>query len=159
MYPLNLQNNRTVAERRLELLKKQLRREPQLHKKYKQSMHDLLSKDFARKVDTQESGPLSMFWYLPHHPVFNPQKPGKIIVVFDGSAKHCGTSLNDQLLQGPDPTNSLVGVLSRFREEQIALCQMSKRCFNHFEFVLATVTPLGFLWWPDGNLDSQPEEY
>ena len=53
--------------------------------------------------------------------------------------------------------NDFVGVLSRFREEQIALCHMSKRCFNHFEFVLATVTPLGSI--DDGNLDSQPEEY
>ena len=59
MYPPNLQNNRTVAEHRLELLKKRFRREPQVHKKYKQFMHDLLSKDFPRKVETRESGPLS----------------------------------------------------------------------------------------------------
>ena len=60
-------------------------------------------------------------WYLPHHPVLN--KPGKTRVVSDCAAKHKGTSLNDQLLSGqwPDLTNSIVGVLMRFREEQVAL--------------------------------------
>ena len=51
----------------------------------------------------------------------DPHKPGKIRVVFDCSAKYGGISLNDQLLKGPDLTNSLFGVLSRFRQERIAL--------------------------------------
>ena len=49
-YPPNLQNNRTIAERRFELLRKRLRKEPVVHKKYKEFMHDLLSKDYARKI-------------------------------------------------------------------------------------------------------------
>ena len=158
-YPPNLQNNSAVAERRLELLKKRFRKEPQVHEKYKQFMHDLLSKDYARKVGTRESGPLGTFWYLPHHPVFNPQKPGKIRVVFDCSAKYCGTSLNDQLLQGPDLTNSLVGVLSRFREEQIAVMSDVEAMFHQVRVRPSDCDALRFLWWPDGNLDSQPEEY
>ncbi|PFX17886.1 hypothetical protein AWC38_SpisGene17772 [Stylophora pistillata] len=48
-------------------------------------------------------------------------KPGKTRAVFDCAAKHKGTSLNDQLLTGPDLTNSIVGVLMRSREEQVAL--------------------------------------
>ena len=138
--PPNLQNNRTVAESRLQLLKKRFGREPQVHEKYK-------------RCKNQD------FWYLPHHPVFNPQKPGKIRVVFDSSAKHCGTSLNDQLLQGPDLTNSLVGVLSRFREEQIALISDAKALSHQVRVRPSDCDALGFLWWPDGNLDSQLEEY
>ena len=122
-------------------------------------MQDLLRKDYARKIETQESGPLGTFWYLPHHPVFNPQKPGKIRVVFDCSAKHCGTSLNDQLLQGLDLTNSLVGILSRFREEQIALMSDVEAVFHQVRVRPSDCDALRFLWWPDGNLDSQPKEY
>ena len=82
-------------------------------------MDDLISKDYARKV-RKENLDNSDVWYLPHHAVFHPQKPDKVRVVFDCSAKFQGTSLNDQLLQGPDLTNTLVGVLTRFRQEQIA---------------------------------------
>ncbi|XP_068238400.1 uncharacterized protein [Palaemon carinicauda] len=59
-------------------------------------------------------------WYLPHHGVYNQRKPDEIRVVFDSSAKFSGISLNDQLLQGLDLTNSLIGVLTRFREHQVA---------------------------------------
>ena len=53
-------------------------------------------------------------WYVPHHEVYHPNKPGKIRVVFDCSAKFVGLSLNSMLYKGPDLTNSLVGVLTRF---------------------------------------------
>ena len=59
-------------------------------------------------------------WYLPHHGVYNPNKPSKIRVVFDCSATSRGTSLNDKLLSGPDLTNRLLGVLLRFRQEIVA---------------------------------------
>ena len=52
-YPPRLQNNRTLAERRLLQLKKRLLREPLVHQKYKEFMDDLLSKDNARKVNRQ----------------------------------------------------------------------------------------------------------
>ena len=51
----------------------------------------------------------------------HPQKPDKVLVVFDCAAAYRGTSLNAQVLQGPDLTNKVVGVLLRFREEPVAL--------------------------------------
>ena len=53
-------------------------------------------------------------WFLPHHPVLNPIKPEKIIV-FDCISRCMGVALNDALM------NNLVGVLIRFRLENIAL--------------------------------------
>ncbi|XP_078357279.1 uncharacterized protein LOC144642164 [Oculina patagonica] len=158
-YPPRLQNNRTLAERRLLQLKRRLLKEPLVHQKYKAFMDDLLSKDYARKVNCQYPGPLGTHWYLPHHPVFSPQKPDKVRVVFDCSAKYCNTSLNDQLLQGPDLTNSLVGVLSRFREDHVALMSDVEAMFHQVRVRPSDCDALRFLWWPDGNLDNQPEEY
>ena len=122
-------------------------------------MNDLISKDYARKVSSQDPGPLGTHWYLPHHPVFNPQKPGKVRVVFDCSAKYRDTSLNEQLLQGPDLTNSLVGVLSRFREDHIVLMSDVEAMFHQVRVRPSDCDALRFLWWPDGDLESQPEEY
>ena len=136
-----------------------LRIEPIVHQKYTAFIDDLLSKDYVREVMSQEPGPLVIHWYLPHHPVFNPQKPRKIRLVFDCSAKCHGTSLNDQLLQGPDLTNSLVGVLSRFREEQITLMFDIEEMFHQVQVCASDCDALRFLWWPNGNLHSNPGEY
>ena len=68
--------------------------------------------------------------YLPHHGVYHPNKPakiyhpnnpGKIHVVFDLIAEFHETSTNKALLSEPDLTNQIVGVLLRFRGEQIAV--------------------------------------
>lgn len=71
-------------------------------------------------------------WYIPHHGVFHPKKPGKLRVVFDCSAVHDGQSLNGHLLQGPDMTNTLIGVLSRFRLEKIAFVCDIEQMFHQF---------------------------
>ena len=78
-YPTNLVNNRSIAERRLSILKKRLKREPPFDEKYRDFMNDLFKKDYARKVNRHNLGPLETQWYLLHHPVF--QKPDKDRVV------------------------------------------------------------------------------
>ena len=59
-------------------------------------------------------------WYIPHHSVYHQEKLDKIRVVFDCSAQYRGTSLNSELFQGPDLTNSLVGILIHFRQDPVA---------------------------------------
>ena len=62
-------------------------------------MDDLVWNEHARKVPRDQlDHPVSALWYLPHHPVLDPNKPDKIRVMFDCTAKHQGTSLNNQLL-------------------------------------------------------------
>lgn len=58
--------------------------------------------------------------YIPHHGVYHSKKK-KLRVVFDCGATFQGMSLNSQVLQGPDLTSLLVGVLTRFRKEPVVL--------------------------------------
>ena len=83
-------------------------------------MKDLLQKDYARKLPRAELNKEKSAYFLIHFPILpTPSKP-KIRIVYDCQAKYKGTSLNAQLLQGPDLTNSLVGVITRFRKGPIA---------------------------------------
>ena len=156
--PPCLENNKSQAESRLQPLKRRLQRDEILLKKYKDFMDDLLRKNYAEKV-TSEDLSLKDTWYLPHHTVFHPQKPDKVRVVFDCSAKYRGTSLNDPLLQGPDLTNSLVGVLTPFRQDPVAFVSDIEAMFYQVRVQPSDCDYLRFLWWPGGDLEKEPEEY
>ena len=121
-------------------------------------MNDLFDKNYSEKV-TDAGLSLQDTWYLPHHPVFHPQKPEKVRVVFDCSAKYRCTSLNEQLLQGPDLTNTLVGILTRFQEESVAFMSDIEAMFYQVRVRPSDCNYLRFLWWPNGNLEKEPEEY
>ena len=158
--PPNLPNNRPLVEHRLKLLRRRLLKDQELHSKYSAFIDDLLKNGHARKVPGDRlHHPDGAVWYLPHHPVLNANKPGKVRVVFDCAAKYQGTSLNDQLLQGPDLTNNLVGVLTRFRQEPVALMADVQSMFHQVRISPNDCDTLRFLWWPDNDLDSEPEEY
>ena len=89
--------------KQLQHLKGRLKRDEELRIKYKAVIDDYVAKGYAKKMSNEEAAERSdVTWYLPHHPVLNPNKPGKVRVVFDAAAKFQGTSLNDQLVQGPD---------------------------------------------------------
>ena len=78
--------------------------------------------------------------------------------MFDCSAEYHNTSLNKQLLQGPDLTNSL-GVLTRFRRQPIAFISDVEAMFHQVRVQPSDRDALRFLWWKDGDLDSPPKEY
>lgn len=157
-YPPRLENNKAMAETRIGYLKKKLQRNEALHVKYNAFIDDMVSKGQARQVPLSELNNEPVF-YLPHHNVVNPQKPDKCRVVWDCAAKWRGSSLNDRLLRGPDLTNSLVGVLTRFREEPIALIADIEGMFHQVRVKPTDRDFLRFLWWPDGDFNRDPEEY
>ena len=98
-------------------------------------------------------------WYLPHHGVYHPKKPGKIRVVFDCSAEFEGHSLNRQLLQGPDLTNSLLGVLCRFRQEPVVFACDIEGMFHQVKVDEEHRDYLRFLWWDQGDTTKETAEY
>ena len=158
--PLCLPNNKRLAEHRLRLLRRRLSRDQDLFQKYSTFIDNLLDKAYARKVpDYQLSRPGEATWFLPHYPVFHPEKPGKVRVVFDCAARYRGGFLNDVLLQGSDMTNTLISVLTRFRQERIAIMADIESMFYQVRVRPDDSDVLRFLWWPGGNLESRPEEY
>ena len=111
-----LTNNRHVAEHRLKLLEKRLQRDPILSSSYKQTNEKDLENGYIQKLTAAVLAlPIRRQWVLPHHPVLNPKKPGKVRRVCDAASKFQGQSLNDHLITGPDLLNSLIGVFMCFR--------------------------------------------
>ncbi|KAI3376806.1 hypothetical protein L3Q82_000091 [Scortum barcoo] len=127
----NLPDNRKCAEHRLKCLRRRLEKDKQYHKDYVAFMSETISRGDAEKVSREDVNN-SPAWYIPHHGVYHPQKPGKIRVVFDCSAKYEGVSLNDHLLTGPELTNNLIGVLCRFRKGPVAVMCDIERMFHQF---------------------------
>ena len=68
-------------------------------------------------------------------------------MVFDCGVMYQGTSLNSELLQGPDLTNSLVGVLPRFRREPVVLMADIRSMFHKVRVSKSDIEFLCFLWW------------
>ena len=84
--------------------------------------------------------------YLLHHPVVNPEKPGKVRRVYNAAAKFEGKSLNDLIPIGPDLMNPLFGVLLRFRQGHIALCSYIKDMFLQVRVTKEDLPALRFLY-------------
>jgi hypothetical protein len=108
---VKLPSNKSVALQRIHPLKKRLESDSEYRVEYVSFVEDLLSKGYAESVPSNAvQGTPGQVWYLPHHGVRHPQKR-KLRVVFDCSASYLGSSLNAQLLQGPNLTSTLNGVL------------------------------------------------
>ena len=142
-----LPNNRALAVSRLKSLESKFSKQPQLAEKYKTTINDYISKGHATKLTQAESSVVtSITNYIPHHGVTNPNKPGKVRVVFDAAAKYGNTSLNDNLLQGPDLLNNLVGLLFRFREGKYAIMADIEQMFHQIEVKKSDRDALRFVW-------------
>ncbi|XP_066922770.1 uncharacterized protein [Clytia hemisphaerica] len=144
---LELVNNRPLAVTRLLSTERRLEKLPEIKQIYSSKLEDYvkighvqeLTKDEAAKTSSKTN-------YIPHHFVLEPNKPGKIRIVWDASARFKGTSLNDQLLKGPDLLNSLVTVLSKFRRGKIAVMSDVEKMFHQVLVPEEDTDSLRFLW-------------
>ena len=111
---VRLPNNHNMALKRFNFLKKRLQKDTKLHQKYKEAMTGYLKKGYARKLSKKKVDEVSRRTrYLPHHPVFNENKPI--------NQEYDGISLKKALLTSPDLLSNLVGVLLRFRNHKFAI--------------------------------------
>ena len=131
-----------------------------LHIKYQETMNNYIDDSHAEKIPKEELEPDDRpVWYVPHHSVMHPLKPEKVRVVYDCAATYKGTSLNQQLMSGPDQTNQLVGVLIHFRQEKVGLVADIGAMFRQVLVEPKDQDVLRFLWWPNTDLSKELEEY
>ena len=160
---LQFPNNRSLAEKRLKSLKKRLKKDQDLYEKYKDVINEYIEKGYASKIEENQPDEActekGCVWYLPHHPVLHSQKPQRPRIVFDCAARYKDVSLNGWLLQGPNMTNTRVGVLSRFRQGPIAFIADIEKMFCQVRVSPEHCDFLRFLWWRDSNYDQSPEDY
>ena len=156
---LTLPNNLSMVKQRLLGLKGKFRKDELFHQEYTNFFTDVIQKGYAEKVPQHQlDGENGKVWYIPHHGVRHPKK-GTLRVVFDCSAEFKGASLNSQLLQGPNLTSSLLGVLVRFRQEPVAFMGDIQSMFYQVKVAEEDKDFLRFLWWPDGNVSTGIVEY
>ena len=154
-----LPNNRVLALQRNRYLERKLSKDSEFKTEYVAFMNTLLEKGYAEKVPADQlRGEDGRLWYLPHHGVRHPKKK-KLRIVFDCSAVYQGISLNSCLLQGPNLTSSLLGVLSRFRTEQTCFMADIEAMFFQVSVPERDRNFFRFLWWPNGDQSGALEEY
>ena len=118
----NLPNNYSSALGQLFSLERRFQKDPNLKSLYQESVETDVKKGFVKILDESEvKGTFGKEWYLPHHPVLNPNKPGKVRRVCNAASKYKELCLNDKLLAGSDLLHGLIGTIIRFREGAIAL--------------------------------------
>ena len=143
--PLRIENNYFAALSQLKSLHKQLSNYIQLKELYEQTLTTDLQKFYVKPVEMQEPEP-EKNWYLPNHPVFNPNKPGKMRRVANAAAKLKGQSLNSNLIIGPDLLNNMVGILLRFQENPVAFLSDIEGMFMQIAIRHEDQSALRFLW-------------
>lgn len=152
-------DNHHVAEQRLSSLKKKFQKNEKFKAEYTEFLTEVINRGHAEVVPQDELKRCDgKVWYIPHHGVYHTKK-GTIRVVFDCGATYRGTSLNSELLQGPDLTSSLFGVLTRFRQEPVAVMTDIQTMFHQVKVSRNDIDFLRFLWWPNGNINKPPGEH
>ena len=153
------QNNRSVAVQRLNSLKRRMLTDPQFRDDYQSFMADMIEKGYAEEIpDDELSGQEGKMWYVAHHGVYS-QKKEKIRVVFDCSGSFKGQCLNSQLMQGPDVSNNMAGILMRFRKGTVAITCDIQGMFNQVMVAPEDRDLLRFVWWRDGDIRQEPVDF
>lgn len=150
----DLPDSLLTAKRRLEPLRRRLANDSDLRDEYVGVVQRLFDEGYAERVPDSEVETQDRTWYLPHHGVRHPEKK-KLRVVFDCSAKTGNLCLNDLLVKGPNLTNSLVGVLLRFREGPVAFTCDVDSMFHRVRLPAADSNMLRFLWFRDNDISGE----
>ena len=150
-------NNRDQAIKRAKSFDRSLQTNPLKKEHMVTFMEKIISSGAAEVAPPPEDD--GEYWYLPLFGVYHPKKPDHIRGVFDSSAVHEGISLNNVLMSGPDFVNSLLGILLRFRKNEIALTADIEQMFYQFFVIPEHRDYLRFFWYEQNNPERPLIEY
>ena len=157
----SLPNNYFSVLVQLKSFERRLERTPDLKASYAQTIKDDFDKGYIVKVDKSEcfkaDNPCE--WYLLHHHVLHPHKPGKVRRVLNGAAKFHGVSLNNALLTGLDLLQTLIHVRMRFRQHHYAVSADIEGRFLRVGVIPQDRPSLRFLWREDPGIDVAVYQY
>lgn len=158
--PADLPDNRRAAFGMLMSTEKRLGRNADHAKVYQEQIEDMVDRGVARKLTRSEletyEGPIH---YISHHEVLRPDsKSTPVRIVFNSSANYMGHVLNEYWAKGPDLLNSLLGVLIRFREHEVALIGDIKKMYHSVKTTPVEQHTHRFLW-RDMNNRKEPDTY
>ena len=130
-YNTKLPNNYFSSFVQIKSLEKRLAKDEDLREKYTSTIKEGLNKGNVIEVPNAQkvANRSDKEWYLPHQPVIDPNKPGKVRRVLNGAAKFHGASLNKSLLSGPDLLQNLITCF--FASDNIYMLSLptSRKCF------------------------------
>ena len=90
-------------------LERRLSKDPELRERYADKFREVIGKGCVVTVEPHDPRKRSdREWYLPHHPVVNPNKPRKVHRVLNVAFKFHGTFLSKSLLVDLDLLQKLI---------------------------------------------------
>ena len=141
-------------------LEKRLEKDLNLKTQYVSDIRSDVEKGYVVPVSPHDSKNRSdREWYVPHHPVLNPNKPGNFRRVLNGASNFHGKLLNNSLLVGPDLLQNLLFVLMRFREHKYAISADIEGMFMQVGLLESDQRSLRFLWREDPTSDVSVFQY
>lgn len=149
MDPRKLPDNFTAAFAMLKSTERTLLKDAKWCQTYMDQIQDMVDRKVARKLTNSEisswKGPC---FYLSTLAVSNPRsKTTPVRMVFNSSQVFQGVSLNSALAKGPDAyLNNLLGLLLRWREEEIAMLGDIRKMFNSVHINVLEQHCHRFLW-------------
>ncbi|XP_062702166.1 uncharacterized protein LOC134285450 [Aedes albopictus] len=146
-----------MAMRRLECLERRMSKNLSLKESLSRQIEEYQQKGYAHRVSGEEmkQTDLKRVWYLPLGAVVNPKKPEKVRLIWDAAAVVDGISLNAMLLKGPDQLASLVGVLFRFRQYNVAVSADIREMFHQIRIRATDRHSQRFLWRDDPSMPAE----
>ena len=126
-----LPNSYSVALKRFNMPKQQLKGDPDLRKKYADTINTYIEKGFVKKLNREEACKVAeKTWYQLHRTMFNSCKPEKFQMDFYVAAEYSGNTLNKALLTGPDLLNSLVGVILQLHNYRVGFSANTEAMYD-----------------------------